>query len=147
MVPNEDLWRWEAFHFNDYPTLPWSRTPLKFIFHRKTPTSGNTNTPNVSKVSYTQGLRDGHFASNHVAGYKQIIAHADTAKKADNYFSIDTGISENAFHKHYFDLNKGHLDGDLVPMLIGDQIQQVKHDVLLLRKPDPRKKKAKQTDL
>jgi acyl-homoserine lactone acylase PvdQ len=143
----ESNWQWSQIHFNDYPTLPWSKTPLKFLFHRTTPTFGNTNTPHVSKVSYTQGLTDGFFASNHVAGYKMIVAHADSAKKADNLFSIDTGVSENVFHKHYFDMNESHLNGELHPMLIGDQIQRVKHDVLVIKKPDLKKRAKKQEDL
>ena len=31
--------------------MPWSRTPLKAIFDRETPTGGSINTPNVSKFN------------------------------------------------------------------------------------------------
>ena len=30
----EHKWEWGMMHVNDYVNLPWSRTPLKFIFHK-----------------------------------------------------------------------------------------------------------------
>ena len=102
--------------------MPWSRTPLKFIFDREVPTFGSTNTPHVSKVSYQKALKaDGKFESTHVAGLKMIVAHsADGAKQATNLFSCDTGINGNIFSKHYFNMNEDHLNGKLQEMLIGD---------------------------
>lgn len=73
-------WKWVNVHSNDYANLPWSRTPLRMLFHREVPTFGSTNTPHVSKVSYRQASESMRFVSTHVAGYKQIIAHAETAQ-------------------------------------------------------------------
>lgn len=53
---NEELLRWDHHHYNEYSNLPWSKTPLKFIFHRDVPTFGTTNSPHVSKVSYRRGI-------------------------------------------------------------------------------------------
>jgi acyl-homoserine lactone acylase PvdQ len=141
-------WRWDKFHHNAYPNMPWSRTPFKFLFDREVPTFGSTNTPHVSKVSYQKALKaDGKFESTHVAGLKMIVAHdAAGAKQATNLFSCDTGIDGSIFSRHYFDMNESHLKGNLFEMLIGDQIQKVKHDVLMI-KPTKNNRKAKQEDL
>lgn len=106
-------------HSNDYANLPWSKTPLRLLFHREVPTFGNTNTPHVSKVSYRQASDSMRFVSTHVAGYKQIIAHAETAQDATNLFICDTGTNGNIFAGNYFDLNTDHLAGNLKRMLIG----------------------------
>ena len=49
---SSDNWIWRNVHRNIYPNLPWSKTPLRYAFHREVPTAGSTNTPHVSKVSY-----------------------------------------------------------------------------------------------
>jgi hypothetical protein len=76
---NQADWKWSNVHSNEYNNLPWSKTLFKFLFHREVPTFGNSNTPHVSKVSYRQAMDKMLFKSTHVAGYKQIIAHAETA--------------------------------------------------------------------
>lgn len=91
--------------------MPFSMTPLRYIFHREVPTFGNTQTPHVSKVNYVRGLEQGRFASTHVAGYKQVIAHGEA-----NIYTIDTGVNGNLFAGHYFDMNKDHLAGNLYKM-------------------------------
>ncbi len=65
-----DNWRWVNVHANEYSNLPWSKTPLKALFHREVPTFGNTNTPHVSKLSYLKASDSMKFVSTHVAGYK-----------------------------------------------------------------------------
>jgi len=72
---NEELLRWDHHHYNEYSNLPWSKTPLKYFFHRDVPTFGTTNSPHVSKVSYRRGMQDMKFASTHVAGLKMVVAH------------------------------------------------------------------------
>lgn len=106
-------WKWVNVHSNEYPNIPWSKTPLKYLFHREVPTFGNTNTPHVSKISYRTASENMRFVSTHVAGYKQIIEHADTAHKGTNLFSIDTGTNGNIFAGNYFNMNKDHLSGNL----------------------------------
>ena len=63
-------WIWRNVHSNEYPNLPWSKTPLRYLFHREVPTFGSTNTPHVSKVSYRAAAESMLFKSSHVAGYK-----------------------------------------------------------------------------
>ena len=58
---SEKEWIWGNVHTNVYTNLPWSKTPLKFLFHREVHTFGNTNTPHVSKVSYMKAKKDGTF--------------------------------------------------------------------------------------
>ena len=115
-------WIWRNVHRNIYPNLPWSKTPLRYFFHREVPTFGSTNTPHVSKVSYRAASQTMRFESSHVAGYKQIIVHANTAQAGINLYSIDTGTSGNIFAGNYFNMNKNHLEGNLYKMLIGPQI-------------------------
>ena len=59
------------------------------------------------------------FVSTHAAGYKQIIAHGESAKSGTNLYSIDTGMNGNIFGGNYFNLNKNHLSGNLMKMYIG----------------------------
>jgi len=33
---------WKNVHHNEYANMPWSLTPLKFLFHRSVPTAGNS---------------------------------------------------------------------------------------------------------
>ena len=49
---SSENWLWRNVHRNIYPNLPWSKTPLRYVFHREVPTFGSTNTPHVSKVSF-----------------------------------------------------------------------------------------------
>lgn len=125
--------QWSKLHFNEYSNMPWSKTPLKFLFHRDVPTFGTTNSPHVSKVSYRRASTDMFFASTHVAGLKMIVAHAPTAKEGTNLFSCDTGVNGDYFSKHYFNMNESHLKGELQEMLIGGQVQKVKHSVLVIQ--------------
>ena len=39
---------WGNLHNRQYENLPWSKTPLRPIFHREIPHGGNGNTPNVA---------------------------------------------------------------------------------------------------
>jgi len=49
---NPTNWKWSNVHSNEYPNMPFSMTPLRFLYHREVPTFGNSNTPHVSKLSY-----------------------------------------------------------------------------------------------
>jgi hypothetical protein len=73
------------------------------------------------------------FTSTHVAGYKMIIAHGETAQQGTNLYSIDTGTNGNIFAGNYFDMNKDHLSGNLQKMLIGPAIQHVKTSNLIIK--------------
>ena len=120
-------------HTNEYPNLPWSQTPLKFIYHASVPTFGNSNTPHVSELSYRLASQTMKFESKGVAGYKQIIAHGNSGEDGVNLYSIDTGADGNILAGNYFTMNANHLAGKLHKMYIGTQIEQVKHSTLVLR--------------
>jgi len=61
-----DDWKWGRLHFNQYDNLPWSKTPLKFIFQRNVPWGGNENTVNVS--IYFRGKSYGNPVIGSMAG-------------------------------------------------------------------------------
>jgi hypothetical protein len=119
---NEQDWIWGNVHKNEYANLPWSKTPLKFLFHREISTFGNTNTPHVSKISYKKAFESGKFTSSHVAGFKTIIQQGTTADSAVNLYSIDTGNDGNLFAGNYFSMNENHLGGKLHTMYFGHHL-------------------------
>jgi hypothetical protein len=65
------------------------------LFHKEVPTSGNSNTPNVSKFAMQDAIENGRFKSNHAANLKMIVAHADEPENEVNLYSIDTGDGMN----------------------------------------------------
>jgi len=70
---NESKWIWRNNHVNDYANMPWSKTPLKFLFHQSVPVPGNDNTPNVSKVSARKNKDNAVISSVASANYKMLI--------------------------------------------------------------------------
>ena len=70
---NTDDWKWSNVHIVEWQNLPWSKTPLKFLFHRSTHAGGNTNTPHVSKYGIKKNYKSPVISSNHAANYKMII--------------------------------------------------------------------------
>jgi len=115
-------WTWGNVHTNTYPSTPWSNTPLKFLFHRELPSSGNINTPNVSKCSIKKASETGKFVGTNSGNFKMLIQMDKDASKEINQYSIDTGNGSNILQPHYFTMNRDHLDGKLTKMIIGQQI-------------------------
>mmetsp|Transcript_15471 Transcript_15471/g.20952 ORF Transcript_15471/g.20952 Transcript_15471/m.20952 type:complete len:87 (+) Transcript_15471:2275-2535(+) len=70
---NPAKWLWRDLHFNEYSNLPWSKTPLKFIFHRSVGVPGNDCTPNVSKVSARKNKDNTEIRSTASANFKMLI--------------------------------------------------------------------------
>lgn len=116
---NKDDWLWRNVHMNEYPNMPWSKTPLRLLFHREVPIGGNSNTPNVSKYSIKRAHETNKFIGVHSANYKQII---DMSTEREGKYSIDTGNDANIFSPHYFTMNKDHLSGKLQSMLVGGNV-------------------------
>jgi hypothetical protein len=82
------------------------------------------------------------FDANVISGYKQVIAHGDTAQDGVNLFSIDGGTQGNMLAgDHYFSMNTNHLTGNLYKMLIGSQLEEVAYTTLLIR-PSNKKENA-----
>lgn len=75
----------------DWINLPWSKTPLKFFFHKRVHTGGNSNTPNVSAYKDKKNYNNTIIVSGHAANYKQIIQFDKNPADDINLFSIDTG--------------------------------------------------------
>ena len=108
-------WVWRNIHMREYANMPWSKTPLAFLFHRKLPMSGNNNSLNVSGVKLLANRDNVVFESIHVASYKMVINFVDKEKprRDINLYSIDTGMNGNPLQGHYFDMNDDHIHGRL----------------------------------
>jgi len=138
---NKSSWKWGTVHHNEYPALPWSMTPLKFLFHRSVPADGNASTINVSKATSKDGILTGKFPSLLTANLKMIT---DTSNPDKDEYSIDTGDGMNLFADHYFDMNRDHLDGKLKPVLVGKQVDTVPNEKLIIK---PGKRPSGKEDL
>ena len=66
-------WLWGNLHVNDYVNLPWSKTPLKFLFHHSSPVPGNQQTPNVSKISERKNRDSAIVSGNASANFKMLV--------------------------------------------------------------------------
>ena len=53
---------------------------------------------------------------DHIPNFKMVVEFGESPEQDVNLMSIDTGMSENIFGGHYFDLNERHLTGDLPRM-------------------------------
>ena len=112
---NPKDWVWRNIHVREYANLPWSKTPLAFLFHRTVPMSGNNNSLNVSGVKMLKNRNNVVFEAIHVASYKMVVSFVDkeNPKRDFNLYSIDTGMNGNPFQGHYFDMNNDHIYGRL----------------------------------
>ena len=91
-------WTWRNLHSRQYTNLPWSKTPLKFFFHREVPYAGNNNSINVSGCKIRSNRNNTVFQSVHVAAYKMVVNFDKRGEKHDtNLWSIDTGINGHPF--------------------------------------------------
>ena len=102
---NPTDWKWRNLHSRQYANLPWSKTALKFFFHREVPYAGNNNTPNVSGTKIRANRKNVVFQSTHVAAFKMVV-HFDKNdyRKDVNLYSIDTGMNGHPFQGNYFDM-------------------------------------------
>ena len=66
-------WEWGMMHYNHYVNLPWSRTPLKFIFDKRVSVPGNDHTPNVSKMPIWKNKDSAVLVSTASANYKMLL--------------------------------------------------------------------------
>ena len=66
-------WIWGRVHVKSFDHLPWSKTPLKFLYHRSVPYGGNENTVNVSIYFKSKNYSQAVISSIGGANYKQII--------------------------------------------------------------------------
>lgn len=119
MSKNSNDWKWKNLHVNDYPNMPWSLTPLAFLFHRETPIGGNANTIKVSKYSFKKLDRLKTFKSFATPNYKQVVEYAEDSFDDVMLYSHDGGQSGNLFAGHYHDFNNGHSNGKLLKAVHG----------------------------
>ena len=78
----QENWIWRNVHYNAYKHLPFSMTPLKFIFHRTTASEGNFNTVNVSKFGWKNNYNSTKtIESTHAANYKSVMQLDPDEKK------------------------------------------------------------------
>lgn len=71
--PVPENWQWKNVHVNEYPNMPWSMTPLKFLFHREMAVGGNGNTVKVSKYTFRKLDQIKRFKGVHTPNYKQVV--------------------------------------------------------------------------
>ena len=114
-------WLWGDLCVNDYQNMPWSKTPLKFLFHKSVNKPGNANTPNIANISARKNRDQIVMSSGASAGLKMLIQLAKDPADDVSLISIDTGMNGNIFHRNSFDLNKDHLEGRLRPMKWTDE--------------------------
>ena len=127
-------WIWRNLHTRQYSNLPWSKTPLRFFFHREVQTGGNNNSLNVAGCKFRTNANNTVFNSVHVAAYKMVVNFDPKDSRNDvNLYSIDTGMNGNPFQGHYFDMNNDHVYGRLSRMKIGQQLENTKVNTLILR--------------
>jgi len=105
-------WRWGRIHKMEFKNIPFSETPLKFIWHRSYEAGGNTRTINVG----SHYIEQHNFDSIHGSNVRFI---ADLSNKDVVYSSLDTGISDRVFSKHYRDQMDNHHAGKFVEMELG----------------------------
>jgi len=97
LAEDQTKWIWRNVHSNVYSNTPWSKTPLKFLFHREVPTPGNFNTPNVAKTSTIRAFQEERFTSHHTANLKLLFQLAKDPADEVNQISIDTANGGNLF--------------------------------------------------
>jgi len=126
-------WHWRNVHKNEYASTPWSKTPLKPFFHREVPAPGNMNTPSFSKAGTKGASEEGRFTGRHTANFKMLVQMNQNPEEEINEYSIDTGTGANIFQPHYFDMNKNHLEGKLLTMLLGSKVEDVPNNKLTIK--------------
>lgn len=126
-------WKWKNLHFAEYSYHPFSKTPLKFIFHRTVGRSGNMNTINVALPKNQEGKG---FSSFHSANLR-FISNLDKIEKS--YFVIDTGVSESPLSHHFTDQMKLHFKGEYLE--IKQDWSDSFYEMELLKKNNENKKK------
>ncbi|CDW85943.1 penicillin amidase family protein [Stylonychia lemnae] len=136
--PND--WKWMNVHVNEYPNMPWSITPLKFLFHRETPIGGNSNTVKVSKYSMKKLDKLKTFKSWATPNYKTVVEYAEDPFDELMLYSHDGGQSGNLFAGHYHDFQSGHSIGKLLKGFYGKAaVEQIAHQKLYFKKDTEQK--------
>lgn len=69
--------------------MPFSQSPLNFLYDRTFPGYGNMHTVNVGKMNKVEFA---NFETSHRANYRVVHSFA-----GDSYWIIDSGSSENLF--------------------------------------------------
>ena len=59
------------------------------------------------------------FSSYMIAVYKFVVQLDPDPDYEIGFYSLDSGQHENPFQGNYFDMNEGHLSGNMIQMRIG----------------------------
>ncbi|CAI2384635.1 unnamed protein product [Moneuplotes crassus] len=123
--PND--WKWGSLHRHYYDHFPFSIIPgFKQIFHREVEAGGSRRTVSFACYDYYLNNMEDEvfFKSIFSANFRGVIdmASYDDPEKYPLYMSIDTGASQHAFSKHYFDMNKIHYSKEGRIMEIGKDV-------------------------
>lgn len=82
-------WKWGQFHKDVMHHMPFSQSPLNFLYDRTFPGYGNMHTVNVGKMNKVEFA---NFETSHRANYRAILSFA-----GESYWIIDSGSSEKLF--------------------------------------------------
>jgi len=110
--PDKNKWKWGFLHTARYNHLPFSDTPLRFLYHREFAAPGNKRTVNV----HSWYMLFHEFKGIHSANYRMVT---DMSPQGKSYYVIDSGISENFMSPNYDDQQRLHRRGDYLEMKFG----------------------------
>lgn len=134
ILENKDFdsrwWRWRDIHTKVYEHLPFSKVPfLKNYFHREVISPGGRRTLSFSLYdTYSQDLeKKAEFRSDFSANLRFVVDMKNLKNpwKYPIRMSLDTGISENPFSKHYFDQNSNHYHWNSIVWDLGYRVNSV----------------------
>merc|ERR1711879_707220 len=129
---DHEKWFWTSVHVKEYPHLPFSKTPLKPLFHKEVPVGGNMNTPSKAKYRLKHSSELNSFKSTNSANYMLIVSFAENAKDDESLYSMDTGNNENPVMGNYFTMNRDHILGNLQDMKINWKTDEGMQSLFLL---------------
>ena len=121
---DKDDWKWSNVHVISWSHSLWSSTILKPFYHREVHTGGNTNTVNVAKYKHSTNVDSPVISSYHSPNLRHIVQFSGDSSTNVSYFSIDTGQNENPLSGNYFSMNEDHLNGNMLPVRFGDQLNE-----------------------
>eukprot|EP01015_Nassula_variabilis_P030306 TRINITY_DN663_c0_g1_i12.p1 TRINITY_DN663_c0_g1~~TRINITY_DN663_c0_g1_i12.p1 ORF type:complete len:223 (+),score=28.54 TRINITY_DN663_c0_g1_i12:173-841(+) len=123
---NYNEWQWHRVSAKVLPQLPFSKTPLRNIFERKSINGGNRRTINVGSF-YMRQARD--YMSTQASNLRFLV---ELDEKSYPLFMLDSGQSGNVFSKHYDDMLRMHEKGEYIEVVTGqDALKNLTNKIVL----------------
>lgn len=102
---NPENWRYGKVHFNDLESLPWSMTPFRPIWHRRTSVPGSRYTVNYSRHSSLSLEKDKVMLATHFGDFRGVFGFGKTPAEDEVFMILNAGMGENPFAPNYFNMN------------------------------------------